>query len=428
MKFIPVVAAVIVSLVSFVLPQTIFPPTIKIPVTFYDFHADGSNPEFKINPESNSGLHTGMVAAMLDSQGKPALGPTPYYNCQIAKWFKPWTIGSFTIPNYTNPATTMCTNPLGTVNYDTAFKNIVIYDTLNFTLVAGSFGTFEYANSSFFPLDGRGFGNEVSQGTPRMHNYSFSMEMHWEFMYKKGLTFNFEGDDLWIFINGRLAGDLGGIQGPQAALINLDSLPGLTTGKPYMLDVFYAQRHVQGSDIRITTDIIAVCPCEWELKLEPRDTIVGEGDSVVLHAFVMDDTGGIRLDVSSLCEWSLSPATTASFLSTAKGSTTTFYTNAADQSYYIIAQYTGPALPVYLDRSPDSVKIYVKPAPASNRIERIPVSQPLEKSKTIGEFYNLRGQKLQGTGTARVDGIVLERFIDQGGKVLVKRSVGSTSP
>jgi len=61
-------------------------------------------------------------------------------------------------------------------------------------------------------------------------------------------------------------------------------------------------------------------------------------------------------------------------------------------------------------------------------IERIPVSQPLEKSKTIGEFYNLRGQEITGNRTARVDGIVLERFIDQGGKVLVKRSVGSTKP
>jgi len=185
MKFISVVAAVIVSLVSFVQSQAIYPPTIWVPVTFYDFYADGSNPEFEINPGWSAGLNTGMVAAMLDSQSKPVLGPTPYYNCQIAKWFRPFTSGDFTIPNYTNPATTTCSNPLGTVNYDTAFKNIVIPDTLTFTLVAGSQGTYEYTNSNFFPLDGRGFGNEIAKGMQRTHNYSFSMEMHWEFMYKR---------------------------------------------------------------------------------------------------------------------------------------------------------------------------------------------------------------------------------------------------
>jgi len=38
--------------------------------------------------------------------------------------------------NYTNPAATTCSNPITTVSYDTAFKNIVIQDTLTFTYQA----------------------------------------------------------------------------------------------------------------------------------------------------------------------------------------------------------------------------------------------------------------------------------------------------
>ena len=425
MKFISVVVSIVLLSIGFVNSQTIYPPTINVPVTFYDFHADGSNPEFEPGlhlPGGNAGaiqgigLHLNEVQDTLDVQRKPLAGIGTYFSAFVKNWFKPWQPGEFTIPAYNADGSLKNIIP---VACDTSFKNVVIPDTLLFTLVPGSAGIYEFHDQNFFRLDGKAFGNEPAGYS---HNYGFTMEMHWDFMYQKGLTFQFEGDDdLWVYINGRLAIDLGGIHGPRAASINLDTIPGLTTGKPYMLDVFYAQRHVPGSDIRITTDIIAVCPCEWELKLEPRDTIVGEGDSVVLHAVIMDDTGGIHPDASSLCEWSLSPATTASFLSTAKGGTTTFYANAADQRYSITAQYNGPALPFYLERYPDSIIIYVKPAPASNRLEQIPVSRSMEKSKSVREFYNLRGQKLQGNGALRVDGIVLERFIDQSGKVNVRR-------
>jgi fibro-slime domain-containing protein len=428
MKLISVVAAVILSLVGSIQSQ-LLPSTLKIPVTFYDFHSDGSNPEFEVDPGWSVGLHRGMVSDTLDSQNKPIVGHNPYYNCQIAKWFRPWTSGSFTIPNYTNPATTTFTNPLETVNYDTAFKNIVIQDTLTFTLVSSLSGMYEYINADFFPLDKRGFGNEVTQGTPIAHNYSFSMEMHWEFTFKKGLTFNFEGqDDFWVYLNRHLAIDLGGVHAPLSASINLDTISGLTIGEKYSLDIFFAQRHVSGSAIRISTSIVSACPCKWMLQLQTEKDTISVGDSVALKAVIMDDTGALHPEASSLCEWSLFPATTASSLSATKGGTTIFYGKVGDQRYAITAQYNGPALPFHLERNPDSIIIYVKPAHASNRIKQVHASNSLETSKFVREFYNLRGQKLQRSGLSHINGVLIERAINQEGKVNLTRSISITIP
>ena len=133
------------------------------------------------------------------------------------------------------------------------------------------------------------------------------------------------------------------------------------------------------------------------------------------------DTGGRHPDVASLCDWSLSPSGTASYLSVNQGGTTTFYANAADQMYSIIAKYNGPTLPNYLDQPPDSITIYVKPSSASIRREQIPTSQSMDNLKVVREFYNISGRKVPRIGSSRIDGIVLERTVFPGGKVSVKR-------
>ncbi|MDR2694448.1 MAG: hypothetical protein LBB74_09590, partial [Chitinispirillales bacterium] len=55
--------------------QASYPATVEIPVTFYDFHSDRSNPEFE-QPHT-SGLRRGMVANTLDGDNKPTLGSSP---------------------------------------------------------------------------------------------------------------------------------------------------------------------------------------------------------------------------------------------------------------------------------------------------------------------------------------------------------------
>ncbi len=113
----------------------------------------------------------------------------------------------------------------------------------------GSVYTFQ--SNAYFPLDNAGFGN-----TPGFsHNFSFTTELHLKFTYNGGETFSFTGDDdLWVFINGSLAIDLGGLHPPASGSVSLDTL-GLTKGTEYPIELFNAERHSTGSNFRVDTNL-----------------------------------------------------------------------------------------------------------------------------------------------------------------------------
>lgn len=115
-------------------------------------------------------------------------------------------------------------------------------------------GTYTFDDSTFFPLDGKGFGEEVMG-----HNFHFTTEVHGTFVYKGGEIFSFTGDDdVFVFVNGKLALDLGGVHGPQMATIDFDAQAGglgIQTGRTYPLDVFHAERHTVESNFRMVTTI-----------------------------------------------------------------------------------------------------------------------------------------------------------------------------
>lgn len=110
---------------------------------------------------------------------------------------------------------------------------------------------YEYASSAFFPLSVTdGFGKEGND-----HNYHFTTEVHTKFEYKGGEVFTFRGDDdLWLFIDGKLALDLGGLHPAVEGTVNLDTL-GLKVGTTYPMDIFHAERHTDQSNFRVTTTI-----------------------------------------------------------------------------------------------------------------------------------------------------------------------------
>jgi fibro-slime domain-containing protein len=120
-------------------------------------------------------------------------------------------------------------------------------------------GTFTYDSSRFFPIDGRGFGNSGEDEDGVSRNFHFTTEIHTSFVYRGGETFYFRGDDdLWVFVNGELALDLGGLHPPREGTIDFDAQAedlGLSVGGTYSMDVFHAERHTDASNFRIVTNI-----------------------------------------------------------------------------------------------------------------------------------------------------------------------------
>jgi fibro-slime domain-containing protein len=157
-------------------------------------------------------------------------------------------------PVYASSTTTKFTT--GKTNFDQWFRDTPSRNvSVKYEVVltpAGAVSRFE--SPAFFPIDGMGFGNDG-----RDHNYSFTFELHTEFLYKGGEVFTFVGDDdLWVFVNGHLAIDLGGVHDAQTGSIDFDARAaelGVTKGKVYELAIFQAERHTPGSHFRIDTSV-----------------------------------------------------------------------------------------------------------------------------------------------------------------------------
>jgi fibro-slime domain-containing protein len=110
----------------------------------------------------------------------------------------------------------------------------------------------EYSTDAFYPLDGMLLGNES-----KPHNYYFTYTFNIPFMHRAGehRFVEFQGDDdCWVFIDGKLAMDLGGIRPNTRQYLDVDRL-GLSDGAEHRLDFFYAQRNESFANFRLRTSL-----------------------------------------------------------------------------------------------------------------------------------------------------------------------------
>jgi fibro-slime domain-containing protein len=106
----------------------------------------------------------------------------------------------------------------------------------------------------FFPIEGQLFGNPG--GTPD-RNFHFTFELHTQFIFDAAgnYVFKFIGDDdVWVFIDGKMVIDLGGVHSAKDQYVDLNRL-GLQHGHTYTLDFFFAERHRTQSNFRIETNL-----------------------------------------------------------------------------------------------------------------------------------------------------------------------------
>ena len=250
------------------------PEFIELTGTVRDFQeqtAEGGHPDFEITPDHGFNHYVGNIAPSLSDDRKPI------FTGNGAKVTSQWKNAAgrpichlLYDPDLGDAKGKLGAADTGGIESADSFEHwyrdypgINMSGHLTLRLVRQDDGTYvfddkldpEYqALGGFFPIEDELFGNPG--GTPD-RNFHFTFELSSEFTYDAdaGQIFKFVGDDdVWVFIDGRLVIDLGGVHSAREQYVDLNRL-GLQDGDTYELKFFFAERHRTQSNFRIVTNL-----------------------------------------------------------------------------------------------------------------------------------------------------------------------------
>ncbi len=128
-------------------------------------------------------------------------------------------------------------------------------------------------DTGWYPIDGKGLGNvdivaplmytdDAHKAEDEAHNHLFTAKIEAEFYYQGGkneVLISHSDDDSWVFINGKLALDNGGLHGAAPVSVSLDDKAaelGIQPGKKYKIVIFFVDRFFGGAVFNLSYNIL----------------------------------------------------------------------------------------------------------------------------------------------------------------------------
>lgn len=258
-------------------PYASLPSSITMMGTCRDFKwasQTGGHVDFEYVPTGGYGHYVSSVADTLDSDGKPVFASTGKLVSKQAtdsagRNRMPVEKSYISAKNGDKSGTVSSTG--GSLHTSAAFAQwfrdtagVNLAKTVPITLVRqANSNLYSFSDKTdalytgkggFFPINGDLYGNSPNQSK----NFGFTYELSTQFVYKAntGQIFTFTGDDdVWVFIDGKLVVDIGGVHSAVSQTIDLDRLNWLQDGQKYSFKLFFAERHTTQSNVRIDTTI-----------------------------------------------------------------------------------------------------------------------------------------------------------------------------